>query len=70
MLGSLSPAEFRLLMSEFNRSYRAIEALRVPTVAAVRGSVSGAVPARGHGRRAREELKSARPRLTARALAW
>jgi enoyl-CoA hydratase/carnithine racemase len=41
VLGSLSPEAFRLLMSEFNRSFRAIEALRVPTVAAVRGSVSG-----------------------------
>lgn len=41
VLGSLSPEAFQLLMSEFNRSYRAIEALRVPTVAAIRGSVSG-----------------------------
>jgi enoyl-CoA hydratase/carnithine racemase len=41
VLGSLSPAAFRLLVSEFNRSFRALEALRVPTVAAVRGSVLG-----------------------------
>jgi enoyl-CoA hydratase/carnithine racemase len=41
VLGSLSPAAFRLLMSEFNRSYRAIEAMWIPTVAAVRGKVFG-----------------------------
>src|SRR6202034_1870762 len=36
VLNSLSPGAFRLLMTEYNRSFRAIEALRVPTVAAVR----------------------------------
>src|ERR1700743_900125 len=41
VLGSLTPAEFRLLTTEYNRSFRALEALPVPTVAAVRGSVLG-----------------------------
>jgi len=41
VLGSLTPAEFRLLTTEYNRSFRALEALQVPTVAAVRGSVLG-----------------------------
>ena len=41
MLGSLPPAAFRLLMTEYNRSFRALETLQVPTVAAVRGSVFG-----------------------------
>ena len=41
MLRSLTPAAFRLLMTEYNQSFRALEALQVPTVAAVRGSVFG-----------------------------
>jgi len=41
VLGRLTPAEFRLLATEYNRSFRALEALPVPTVAAVRGSVLG-----------------------------
>jgi enoyl-CoA hydratase/carnithine racemase len=41
VLASLSAAEFRLLTAEYNRSFRAIEALQVPTVAAVRGRVFG-----------------------------
>jgi enoyl-CoA hydratase/carnithine racemase len=41
VLAALSPAEFRLLTSEYNRSFRAIEALAIPTVAAVRGTVYG-----------------------------
>src|ERR1700743_201649 len=41
VLGSLTPAEFRLLTAEYNRSFRALEAMQVPTVAAVRGSVFG-----------------------------
>ena len=41
VLGSLTPAEFRLLTSEYNQSFRALEALPVPTVAAVRGKVFG-----------------------------
>ena len=41
VLASLSPAEFRLLTAEYNRSFRAIEDLAVPTVAAVRGKVFG-----------------------------
>src|SRR5208282_948270 len=41
VLGSLTPAAFRLLITEYNRSFRALEALQVPTVAAVRGSVFG-----------------------------
>jgi enoyl-CoA hydratase/carnithine racemase len=41
VLGSLTPAEFRLLTAEYNQSFRALEALPVPTVAAVRGSVLG-----------------------------
>jgi len=38
---SLTPEEFRLLATEYNRSFRALEALPVPTVAAVRGSALG-----------------------------
>lgn len=41
VLASLSPAEFRLLTAEYNRSFRAIEALQIPTVAAVRGRAFG-----------------------------
>lgn len=41
VLGNLPPAAFRLLMTEYNRSFRALETLQVPTVAAVRGSVFG-----------------------------
>jgi enoyl-CoA hydratase/carnithine racemase len=41
VLNSLDFGAFRLLMAEYNRSYRALEALQVPTVAAVRGSVFG-----------------------------
>jgi enoyl-CoA hydratase/carnithine racemase len=41
VLGSLSAAAFRLLMTEYNRDFRALEAMRVPTVAAVRGKVFG-----------------------------
>jgi enoyl-CoA hydratase/carnithine racemase len=41
VLASQSPAEFRLLTAEYNRSFRAIEALSIPTVAAVRGKVFG-----------------------------
>ena len=32
---------FRVFITEYNRSYRALEALQVPTVAAVRGNVFG-----------------------------
>jgi enoyl-CoA hydratase/carnithine racemase len=41
VLNSLDTGGFRLLMAEFNRSFRALEALPVPTVAAVRGHVFG-----------------------------
>jgi enoyl-CoA hydratase/carnithine racemase len=41
VLARLSPAEFRLLTAEYNRSFRAIEALQIPTVAAVRGRAFG-----------------------------
>jgi enoyl-CoA hydratase/carnithine racemase len=41
VLRSLAPAAFRLLMTEYNQSFRALEALQVPTVAAVRGRVFG-----------------------------
>ena len=41
MLPSLTPATFRVLITEYNQSFRALEALQVPTVAAVRGSVFG-----------------------------
>ena len=41
VLASLSPAEFRLLTAEYNRSFRAIEALPIPTVVAVRGTAFG-----------------------------
>lgn len=41
VLPSLTPAAFRLLMTEYNQSFRALEALQVPTVAAVRGRVFG-----------------------------
>jgi enoyl-CoA hydratase/carnithine racemase len=48
VLGSLTPAEFRLLTTEYNRSFRALEAMQVPTVAAVRGSVSLRTARRAH----------------------
>jgi enoyl-CoA hydratase/carnithine racemase len=41
LLNSLDTGAFRLLMAEFNRSFRALEALPVPTVAAVRGHAFG-----------------------------
>jgi enoyl-CoA hydratase/carnithine racemase len=41
VLAKLSSAEFRLLTAEYNRSFRAIEALPIPTVVAVRGTVFG-----------------------------
>jgi enoyl-CoA hydratase/carnithine racemase len=41
VLNGLDTGGFRLLMAEFNRSFRALEALQVPTVAAVRGHVLG-----------------------------
>lgn len=41
VLAGLSATEFRLLAAEYNRSFRAIEALQIPTVAAVRGAISG-----------------------------
>jgi enoyl-CoA hydratase/carnithine racemase len=41
VLNSLGTGAFRLVMAEFNRSFRALEALPVPTFAAVRGHVFG-----------------------------
>jgi enoyl-CoA hydratase/carnithine racemase len=41
VLNSLDTGAYRLLMTEFNRSFRALESLQVPTVAAVRGHVFG-----------------------------
>ncbi|MEV0110855.1 enoyl-CoA hydratase/isomerase family protein [Nocardia sp. NPDC050799] len=38
---TMPPGEFRLLASEYHKAFRAIEALHIPTVAAVRGSVFG-----------------------------
>ena len=41
VMPELSFDAFRVFITEYNRSYRALEALQVPTVAAVRGNVFG-----------------------------
>src|ERR1700677_4150498 len=41
VLPEMNLQAFRPFIEEFNRSYRALEALQVPTVAAIRGNVFG-----------------------------